>query len=469
MFKLVLAIGLIVICICPETSAQTTNDVVIVAKGQQQALSFTGLTGAAVGDINVIFIHERRLNEVVIIGAGVGKTSLDIFQRGGRKKRLTVLVVSQSLTDTQTLHRIATQALPPLKSLVQKNNVGSSSKSMGGATTAVVPEVTDAAVVASPTDAHSTRLPKERTVAPTPVAQRDKKQTAGRSILSRLEMSAETTVLSDKEQVRVVSAELIEPGKLQEAISADIVERLATSPKREQTMTVRRSSIVTMLTFQYEMSDHNSLTLSVPYIQRRDEIKAGGNSIETGGRGVGDIQMKFERSYPRMRKSAWDGTVEFDLGLPTGKSIYNAATNQSPLGIGHYEVGGVLGARRVFDPLAFNAAVGVSYALPRTIEGVRIAPGFGYQAQTGVAYAVTDRIGITQSLQYTRSPNVFLSTPPDARTVSTNQAYLRHGLVFNPRGGHAVRMMFTMGLNPESLNHGFGVMYSFRRPGKTPE
>jgi hypothetical protein len=466
--KSVLIIGLLLVCVVTDATAQMATDVIILLKGQQQTLPFTGLTGASVGDINVIFIHGQKPNEVVIVGAGVGETSLEIFQRGGRKRRLMVRVSAAPVPLGPMLSQRPAQDLIPRRTPERKGGLVSSSEEAGKATSRGDSADSDPTVVASKMG-HDGLPAKESAGMATIPEQGGKMPVAGRSNLSRLEISAATEVMADREQVRVLSADLLEPGKLQEAVMESASERFADGSKREQTMSFRHSSVVTRFSIKYEMSDRNSLTFIIPAVQRWDEIKVGASTVKTQGRGLGDVQVKFERSYPYLRKSAWDGLLEFNVGVPTGTSNYNARPNQSPLGTGHFEVSSLLGARRVFDPLAFNAAAGVSYTLPRAFAGTHITPGLGYQAQTGVVYSVTDKIGVTQSLQYTRSPNAFLSAPTDARTVSTDQAYLRHGIVLNPRGGHALQMTFMMGLNAESLNHGFGFRYSFQRAGKAPK
>lgn len=469
MFRLLLALCVLMVCVHPDVGAQTTNEVILLSKGQQQSLPFARMIGAGVGDINVAFIRERKLNEVVIFGADVGETSLDIYHPGGRKQRLTVRVLPAASNGAQPQTRTAASSQPRQEAQVRTDRPGLTPEGVIGADIRTDPHAESASIAESAPPVFSARSPKEQAAAVAPATRGERAQAPRRSVMSRFEFSAETTAMFDREEVRVVSAELLEPGKLRAVVSADSVERLATSPQREQKITYERSAVSTVFSTRYELSELNSITVSVPHVRRRDEIKTGGTSIRTGNSGLGDVQVKFERLYPRLRKSAWDGTAEVTVGLPTGKSVYNVDDNQSPLGTGHYEVGGVFGARRVFDPLAFNAAAGVNYALPRAIGGTRIAPGIGYQAQTGLVYTVTDRIGLTQSLQFTRSPNFFLSNSTDAQTVSRDQAYLRHGVVFNPRGGHDLRVLFTLGMNPESMNHGFGVAYSFRRQGRKPE
>lgn len=65
-------------------------------------------------------------------------------------------------------------------------------------------------------------------------------------------------------------------------------------------------------------------------------------------------------------------------------------------------------------------------------------------------------------MNFTRRPNVFLSSPTDARTSSTDQSYLQHGLIYRPRGGHALQMMFNLGLNSAASDYGVGFRWVYR-------
>src|SRR5882762_469421 len=108
--------------------------------------------------------------------------------------------------------------------------------------------------------------------------------------------------------------------------------------------------------------------------------------------------------------------------------------------------------RRLFDPFAVNAGVGVYYMLPRTVNGERIYPGLGHSLQTGFVCALSDRWTFSARLIYS-PPNVFLNSPNDLRIYKSGQTYLTHGLLFNLRDGCRVfRMRFSLGLTPTSTD-----------------
>lgn len=437
-----------------DARAQTSDQVLVVQQGQQQSLSYKNLAGASVGSIHVAHIQRMKPNEVIIFGAGPGETSLELTQRDGQKKKLLVRVLSTTQFEAQASLSSVT---PPraMPSAGVPSGVAGGKVPKEGEATAPAAEMTSTEPPASPiTATASAPSPRRAPVRP------------GRSKMSRLEISAETTFQSDREKVRVVSSELLNPKKLQEAVQADSGEKLATSSEREQTITVSRSSVVTPISIRYEINDRSSVTLILPYVRRQDEIGVEGGSVKTRGQGLGDVQLRFEKTQPRLRNTAWDGSIEFDLGIPTGKSIYNLGKNQSPLGIGHYEIGGLVGVRRIFDPVSFNASLGVIYDVPRTVQGTRIAPGLGYSAQTGIGFALSDKWVLSEQMSYTRRPNVFLSSPTDAQTVSTDQSYLSHSLIRSVRGGGSLRVNFTIGLNPASSDRGFGISYTLRGKDK---
>jgi hypothetical protein len=444
-----LAIVLLVIYGHSSAKAQETERIVIVPLGREQVVSFKGMSGAGVGDVNVTYILRRTLDEVVLFGAGTGETMLTIFERGGRVKKMLVRVLQTPPPAAREPSLIETAIWSQL------NPVPS-----GGSAVTVQPRQVPPPVLAGAASS-SQRQPSQPAVNDARAPRRARAQ--ARSLLSRLEISAETLLLSDREDVQLVSYELANPSKLREAVSAPAGDRLAANSQRQQIMTVRRYSVITPLTVRFDIDPRNSLTAVVPYVRRRDEIKVGTSSVVTRGQGLGDVQVKFERSYARLRNSAWDGTLEFSAGLPTGRSIYNAGANQSPTGLGHYEVGGVVGAQRVFDPMVLSAALGLSYTVPRTVQGTRVAPGLGYSAQTGFGYAVNDRLVFSEQLDYTRRPNVFLLSPTDAGTAAVSQSYLSHSLIYNAGRGHALRMMFNLGLTPASSDYGFGFTYTYRR------
>ncbi|HLM58657.1 MAG TPA: pilus assembly protein N-terminal domain-containing protein [Pyrinomonadaceae bacterium] len=443
--------ALFLACAAAECRAQTPDELFTIPRGQARTLPSERLAAASVGDINVIYIQGMKPGGVSLYAAGVGETTLELTRRDGRKTRLTVRVVPSE------------RAAPP-PTLPAAHATGAATPPPAATATPAAERVEPARPAPDEVAAQTAPPAPKPAPASTAAVRRER-----RSPLSRLELTVDTTYLSDRERVRVVSAELLDVKKLQEVVTADAEDKLAASPTREQTLTLRRSSAVTSFALSYDINGRDSLTVIVPYVRRKDEILVGDEAVKTEGRGLGDVQFRFERSFRRLFKTAWDGTAEFNLALPTGKSIYDAGEGRSPLGIGHYEVGGVWGGRRLFDPFLFDAAFGISYTVPRTVGGARVAPGLGYSAQTGFGYALSDRWVLSEQLGYTRRPNVFLSSAADARTVAVDQSSLSHGLAYRPRGGHVLHMKFNVGLNTASPDRGFTFSYAYRRAARGPE
>jgi hypothetical protein len=468
MLKFAASLTLVLLSVCAGRSiaaAQTHDDVILIPRGEVRAIQSKNLAGAFVGDINVAYIHGQVTpTEVFVYGHGIGETALELTRRDGQRKRLLVRVLPVQTAATRALPSPATSAAAATGAVTSSPNTNAhTSKRDEVVATDAPPQETANEVSHVRKDSPQRDLPRQVS-APARVRE---EAGARASRLSRLEISAETFFLFDREDVRALSPELLEPSTLRAVVSDDAVERRDANARQAPSMTIRRSSVVTPLSIKYDINARDSLTVVVPYVSRRDEIKVGSEVIKTSGRGLGDVQVTFSRDYPRLFKSAWESTVESSIGLPTGKSIYNTGKNSSPLGIGHYEIGGQFSLRRTFDPLTINAAMGVNYAVPRMVEGTRIAPGIGYSAQTGFGYALTDRWAFTEQLDYTRRPNVFLVSPTDAETVNTGQSYLSHGMLYNTDSGHTFRMMFNLGLNPASSDYGLGFTYSYRRKNKT--
>lgn len=469
MLRAILVIGVVTLCTAATGQAQALDRPILITQGRQQALVFKNPANASVGNINVVYIQSMGPGEVVVFGAGVGDSFIEVTERDGRREKFIVRVVPAESSKTITSLPTAVEGTTTLKADAREVVSSAVLPGQNAPANENADETDSLSAKASTISAGAASMARIVSSAASHPAKPPTRAPARASPLSHLEISADTFYQSDREDVRLVSAELADVKELKRVAAESATERLAARPQREQTMTLRRSAVTTTLSLSYDINAHNSLTVVVPFVRRQDEIIVGGGSVRTSGRGLGDVQVRFARSYPRLFKTAWDGTAEFTFGLPTGKSVYDAGENQSPLGIGHYEVGGVAGARRIFDPFIFNAAVGLSYTLPRDVGGTRVTPGLGYSAQTGFGYALSDRWVLSEQLGYTRRPNVFLSTATDARTESTDQSFLSHGLIYRPRGGHSLRLMFNLGLNSASPDRGFGFAYSYRRKGQAPE
>lgn len=468
MLRVVLAIGLFITCATVSGWAQTVDQAIVITHGRQQVLTFKNPANTSVGNVNVVYIQSVKPSEVIIFGAGIGESFLEVTEHNGQKKRFIVRVVSAQASEAHP-SSTATVVIATTRKATAPGTLSSPaplSHTMPLNQSAAEADIPSTKLSGAGTETVS---PVKATSTPPPPIKPSARPQARASRLSRLEISADTFYQSDREDVRLVSAELADVKELRKVVAESATDRLAAKPQREQTMTLRRSAMTTTFSLSYDVNARNSLTVAVPFIRRQDEVIVGNGSVRTSGQGLGDIQVRFARSYPRLFKTAWSGTAELNLGLPTGKSVYDTGEDQSPLGIGHYEVGAIAGVRRIFDPFIFNAAGGLSYTLPRNVGEARITPGLGYSAQTGFGYALSDRWVLSEQLGYTRRPNVFLSTATDAQTESIDQSFLSHSLIYRPRGGHSLRLMFNLGLNAASPDRGFGFTYAYRRKDQAPE
>lgn len=480
-FRKILCAGLIVVWAWGGAAGQlAASEVVLIPRGRQAGMTFSNLVSVAVGDVNVSYIVERKGDKVIIFGDRIGETSLEVVQRGAAKKIFKVRVVSP--TDTEGDGRGSARAAatprsvsaggtaraatlpesPPQVKASTRPIAAAPFESPGSSTT--TPD--RVAGVAADARVSPKRVNKNPGVVAPPV-----ERGPGRLSASRFEVTAETSVSVDTETYSPVNADAVaeqardggEAGAAKPG--GEKARQEAAAELRAKSVKVRRTSVTVPLTVRYEISSRNSVSFVLPFIKRLDEVKVGGETFKTSAHGLGDAQFNFTREFPRLRKTAWDGNLSVNVGLPTARSIYNAKADKAPLGLGHVELGNVFGVRRVFDPVVFNAAFGLSYLVPRTVDGGRVKPGLGQSFQTGVGYALHDRWAISEQLYYARRPNYFLNTPTDDRTSSTEQAYLNHILVYNPKGngGQTMRLSFNLGLTNSSTDYGFLVSYSFRR------
>lgn len=221
------------------------------------------------------------------------------------------------------------------------------------------------------------------------------------------------------------------------------------------TMTVHQSFEVMPFDVCYRSSHSDTLSLSVPYIRRSQELRLGAASTKSTDSGMGDISFGFERSLRRVKLSGWDGTFGTNVNVPTGKSVYSdPGDDQLPMGTGHYQTGITLNFRRISDPLVTNFGLGIDYTMPRTHNGMEIRPGFGFTLRSGIGYALNDRWVLTEQMEYTRQPNVFLQNIGAAQTEIMDQAYITHALIYSPsKGGKTYSLGFSLGLNNASTDY----------------
>lgn len=220
------------------------------------------------------------------------------------------------------------------------------------------------------------------------------------------------------------------------------------------TLTTRQVFEVIPVALRYRLNSADTLCLNAPYVWRSEELRFADASLKAFGSGIGDVGLSLERAIRQGRLSGWDGTLGLDLRLPTGKSVYDGLNeNELPLGIGHYEVGTTARFGRIADPFVLNFGIGVSYTLPRTYDNRRIRPGFGFTVQSGIGYAINDRWVLIEQLEYSRRPNALLEGPTSLQAKLFDQAYITHGLAYNPpRGGNAYSLRISLGINSASTD-----------------
>jgi hypothetical protein len=219
-------------------------------------------------------------------------------------------------------------------------------------------------------------------------------------------------------------------------------------------LTLRRQFATTTLTLRRNPTAHRSYAVSAPIIWREETQEGGEARRVRSATGLGDVQLTGHRVLPRLRRSSWDGTVEVGLQLPTGTNAFRGlAPDELPLGTGHVELTGILGAQKLADPMLVSVGVGLTHTVPRSLAGTRIAPEFGYLIQSEFGYALNDRWIFSERLTFSRRSDVYLISPGETSEEKNDEAYVTHSLLYNPPNQQGLfYLAFSVGLNDTSLD-----------------
>lgn len=421
----------------PARMRAQEGEVLVVQKGQAKSMSLDKLVGVTVGDVNVSYIASRKGDEFVIMGAGVGETTLTLTQRGGLKKIFTVRVVYDAAQAARSSEQRPRADAPPPRPTPTPRP--------GAAESADRP----ALVV----DANSPAAAEPPPAPPAPA-----RSSPGRR---RPQLSLEAIYISDTERFPLLSVGAPhQHGADGHGEHAHADDEGGAHLHQDGTVTAKRSLIIFPLSLRFPLNHRDTISVSAPFVRRRDTLEFAGNTIRFANEGLGDIHVGFERVMPGFMET-WDANWGLSARLPTGGSVYNLEEGKSPLGTGHYEVGGGFGVRRIFDPIVFRASVNLNYALPRKVGGVWFKPGMGHSVNTGIDYALSNRFTLSEQLSFTQRQNAFLVDPTASRTETTRQAYLGHSLFLKPkRGRHDFRFTFTLGLNNAAADYATSMTFT---------
>ncbi len=201
----------------------------------------------------------------------------------------------------------------------------------------------------------------------------------------------------------------------------------------------------------YGLASGLEVGLSVPYdyTHRRSETGApGGRVVEISA--IGDMRVDINKTI-RHETEKWPGVVLTGaVGLPTGPDPYHhngfrpGTLPSDPFTFyrdasGHYSAS--IGAEliKTVDPFAFFAGLSTTYAFPRTVTGVKVAPGASFGFNVGGTFAVSEATALGFSLngavnQPTRTGGKAVTatdTIPLFTTFSVQQK-LKNGLYLQP-------------------------------------
>ncbi|NQS99870.1 MAG: hypothetical protein HQ595_02200, partial [Candidatus Omnitrophica bacterium] len=102
----------------------------------------------------------------------------------------------------------------------------------------------------------------------------------------------------------------------------------------------QRDTLVTSLAMRYGLTNNTELELSVPYRYRRDEVTVlADNSARTNdGSGVGDLQAAIYRQLVYEHGNVPDVVLNLSVKSRTGEDPYGLASDEVPMGTGHWGV-----------------------------------------------------------------------------------------------------------------------------------
>jgi len=404
-----------------QTSQFSVTEAVEVHCNEHKTIPFHQVIKVSVKNSEIVDVLKTNNNMLIIIGLLPGETQLEIVNHEKHLTRLRIKVLPERVSLVKTLRQAKWSLVNVnmLSELVAINNFATYSK------TGVL---SDKSLPSSekPTGNQSTTPPRN-----IPATRQ--------SLEDRFQLTVDPIFGFDKEKIQI-------------------------SEFGQDNIVFQQWYVVFPFNFQWKLSNRNRVSISIPFISRQDVVRSESSTLfSSKNNGLGDIQLTFEQDFSRVRKSNWDVFTGATASFPTGKSIYNNDPDESPLGLGHYVLGGFIGIRQVADPVLFSASVGLNYTLPRKVGPTHVKPGVGYSFQTGFGYALSDRWIFSEQLNYSLQPNIFLVNLSDTLINKTSQAYLSHSLIYNPKNKcQTFRFTYTQGLNNESTDYNIGLTYQCR-------
>ena len=208
--------------------------------------------------------------------------------------------------------------------------------------------------------------------------------------------------------------------------------------------TLHSSFEVSSLTVSYDTTRGSTITFAEPYIWRQQSLDVNGLKAAACSQGFGDATATFEQQFFVTRLLPWICKADLQVAMPTGNS-----TGELPLGTGYYVVSSDLAMQKVLDPIAVMGSIGLSYTLPKRVDSLWTSSGLGGSITTGIGYALTDRIVLSEELEYLRSTNIFVL---DGNSLSSHvdQGYITQSISFNNDRHNVFRLAFSIGMNSNS-------------------
>lgn len=163
-----------------------------------------------------------------------------------------------------------------------------------------------------------------------------------------------------------------------------------------------RDTILTSLTTRYGLLNNTELELRIPLRYRRDEVIVIADNRETTNDrfGIGDIEAAIYHQVLYEQGRVPDVVLNLQAKSRTGEDPYGLATDEVPLGTGHWGVKGGLTVSKTNDPVIIFGTLGYFWNIERDVAGENWDPGNTVEYGIGLAYALNPQISLNTRIEH---------------------------------------------------------------------
>lgn len=216
---------------------------------------------------------------------------------------------------------------------------------------------------------------------------------------------------------------------------------------------VKRSIRTLTVAGEYEIGRNRRVRLIIPYIDQTTKNSANGLSFRQRGRGLGDISLWLEQSFPNYKKGH-EFSVAGGMIFPTGKKPFNLPDDRLSTGLGFYQPVVRLSARSLRAPLQFFGSVDYSAKVSRNEGGQRFELPASYGGEFGFFYTLGPQWATQTSV------SVGKASSPLLQTSGSTVGYLTQALSYRTGDRASLRGSVDVGLTDDSTDAYFGLSYN---------